>query len=174
MASAPLPVTGSPSGAAAHRLFLLFTLGEQRFALPARDIVEVLPLLPLKPIPQAPAWVSGVFAYRGQVVPVMDVSHLALGEPAVRRTSTRVVLAQYRDGRCLGLILEHVSDTLRCDPAEFKHYGLDNPHARYLGPVREDAQGLLQWISVNELLDERVRLLLFGADHASLLAEGNP
>ncbi|MNR68201.1 hypothetical protein D3C85_1926230 [compost metagenome] len=50
---------------------------------------------------------------------------------------------------------------MRCDPADFQPYGLDNPQARYLGPVREDAQGLLQWVRVAELLDDQVRALLY-------------
>lgn len=168
MASATVAGATLPNRSAGM-LFLLFTLGEQRFALPARAVIEVLPRVPLKPIPQAPHWVGGVFAYRGQVVPVIDVRALALGEPAVPRTSTRVVLVQARPGQALGLVLEHVNETLRCDPAEFKPYGVDNPQARYLGPIREDARGLLQWISVDELLDERARALLYAADNAALL-----
>jgi len=164
-----MKVTPAPMSTSAGTLFLLFTLGEQRFALPARAIVEVLPLLPLKRVPHAPAWVGGVFAYRGKVVPVIDVRALALGEPAVRRTSTRVVLVNYRQGQCLGLVLEHVSETLRCDPAEFKPYGMNNADARYLGPIREDARGLLQWITVDELLDERAQALLYAPQSAALL-----
>lgn len=173
MASPRIPGAAAPRGKPAGVLFLLFTLGEQRFALPARDIVEVLPLLPLKPIPQAPAWVGGVFAYRGQVVPVIDVCALTLGSPAVGRTSTRLVLVQHgpAPARCLGLVLEHVSETLRCDPAEFKPYGLRNDQAPYLGPIREDERGLLQWITVGELLDDRARALLYAADNAALLGE---
>lgn len=174
MASARMNASGPGKVKSGGTLFLLFTLGEQRFALQARAIVEVLPLLPLKPVPHAPAWVGGVFAYRGKVVPVIDVRALALSEPAARRTSTRIVLVNYRQGLCLGLVLEHVSETLRCDPAEFKPYGLANPEARYLGPIREDARGLLQWITVDELLDERVQALLYAADNAALLdGEGN-
>ncbi|WP_263260714.1 chemotaxis protein CheW [Pseudomonas sp. RIT-PI-S] len=169
MASPPENGAVTPVGKPAGMLFLLFTLGEQRFALPARDIVEVLPLVPLKPIPHAPSWVGGVFAYRGQVVPVIDVRALALGAPAVRRTSTRVVLVSHAPGQTLGLVLEHASETLRCDPAQFKPYGLHNAQARYLGPIREDERGLLQWISVGELLDERARSLLYTPDNAGLL-----
>ncbi|WP_426149973.1 chemotaxis protein CheW [Pseudomonas sp. DC3000-4b1] len=150
-------------------LFLLFSLGEQRFALPAREVVEVLPLLPLKPIPRAPGWVAGVFSYRGQVVPVIDLCHLALGSPARQRTSTRVVLVNYPGNHCLGLVLEQASQTLRCDLTEFKPYGLLSPDAPYLGPIREDAQGLLQRISVEDLLDERARTLLFAPENAALL-----
>jgi chemotaxis-related protein WspB len=170
-----------PSGPIAPRtaqrggvLFLLFTLGEQRFALPAREVVEVLPLVALKAIPQAPSWVGGVFAYRGQVVPVIDLCQMALGSPAIRRTSTRLVLVNYPPGQCLGLVLEHASETLRCEPDEFKPYGLSNPRTPYLGPIRQDPRGLLQWITVGELLDEQARSLLYCADNANLLGEGKP
>jgi chemotaxis-related protein WspB len=64
-------------------------------------------------------------------------------------------------GQWLGLILEQATDTLRCNPQDFQPYGLDNREAPYLGPVREDAQGLVQWVRVNDLLDDGVRALLF-------------
>ncbi len=151
-----------PAGVAApnNRLFLVFHIGDERYALPATDVVEVLPRLPLKPIAQAPDWVAGVFAHRGQVVPVIDVSAMTFGKTAVARTSTRLVLVNYR-GQLLGLMLEQASDTLRCNPADFQPYGLDNRDAPYLGPVRKDQHGLLQWISVDELLSPAVSALIF-------------
>ncbi|WP_095189413.1 chemotaxis protein CheW [Pseudomonas sp. Irchel 3E19] len=147
-------------------LFLLFRIGSERYALRATEVAEVLPRLPLKPIARAPQWVAGVFAYRGAVVPVIDLSALTFGQPAEARTSTRLVLVHYRPDQAqpaqwLGLILEQATDTLRCDPEDFQPYGLDNREAPYLGPVREDAQGLVQWVRVNDLLDDSVRGLLF-------------
>ena len=149
-----------------HALFLVFRIGNERYALKAIEVAEVLPCLPLKPIPHAPAWVAGVFAYRGTVVPVIDLSALTFGAPAQARTSTRLVLVNYRpdetvETQLLGLILEQATDTLRCDPADFQHYGPDNRQTPYLGPVRKDEQGLLQWVRVGDLLDDRVRALLF-------------
>ncbi|MGE7960008.1 chemotaxis protein CheW [Pseudomonas sp. NPDC089530] len=149
-----------------NALFLVFRIGTERYALQAVEVAEVLPRLQLKPIPRAPAWVAGVFAHRGSVVPVIDLCALTFGEPARQRTSTRLVLVHYRQqaeqpARLLGLILEQATDTLRCDPQDFKAYGLDNRHAPYLGPVYEDAQGLLQWVRVDDLLDAQVRALLF-------------
>ncbi|WLG96880.1 chemotaxis protein CheW [Pseudomonas sp. FP198] len=152
--------------AARQALFLVFCIGNERYALQAIDVVEVLPRLPLKPIARTPSWVAGVFAWRGRVVPVLDLCALTFGQAAEARTSTRLVLVNYRPqaqqaAHVLGLILEQATDTLRCDPADFKPYGLDNPQAPYLGPVREDAQGMLQWVRVNDLLDESVRAVLF-------------
>ena len=84
---------------AAQSLFLVFRIGNERYALQAIEVAEVLPRLPLKPIPQAPHWVAGVFAYRGAVVPVIDLSALTFGRPAQARTSTRLVLVHYRPER---------------------------------------------------------------------------
>ena len=150
-------------------LFLAFHVGSERYALKATEVAEVLPRLPLKPIAHAPGWVAGIFAHRGVMVPVIDLSALTFGTAAQARTSTRLVLVNYQpqpwvEARWLGLILEQATDTLRCDPAEFQPYGLDNPQAPYLGPVREDAQGLMQWIGVNDLLTDDVRALLFSAE----------
>ena len=153
---------------AKQSLFLVFRIGDERYALQAIDVAEVLPRVPLKPIAKAPAWVAGVFAYRGAVVPVIDLSALTFGRPAQARTSTRLVLVHYRadetaPAQLLGLILEQATDTLRCHPSQFQPYGLDNREAPYLGPVREDAQGLLQWVRIADLLDDSVRALLFPA-----------
>ncbi|WP_122755680.1 chemotaxis protein CheW [Pseudomonas viridiflava] len=150
-------------------LFLVFHIGSERYALKATEVAEVLPRLPLKPIAHAPSWVAGIFAHRGALVPVIDLSALTFGTAAQARTSTRLVLVNYQpqpwvESRRLGLILEQATDTLRCDPAEFQPYGLENPQARYLGPVREDALGLMQWIGVNDVLTDDVRALLFSAE----------
>ena len=170
--SAPL---AKPAGVAApnNRLFLVFHIGDERYALPATDVVEVLPRLPLKPIAQAPDWVAGVFAHRGQVVPVIDISAMTFGKTAVARTSTRLVLVNYR-GQLLGMLLEQASDTLRCDPADFQPYGLDNRDAPYLGPVRQDESGLLQWLSVDDLLSPAVYALLFPASDDGVCEQVSP
>ncbi|KPY08048.1 CheW domain-containing protein [Pseudomonas coronafaciens pv. oryzae] len=156
--------TGPP--VTANKLFLLFCIGEDRYALEATEIAEILPRVKLKKIARAPHWVAGIFAHRGEIVPVIDISALNCGQPAHARTSTRMILVNYRydDARpaqLLGLILEQATETLRCPVSQFKAYGLDNRLSPYLGPVREDEKGLLQWIHVQELLSEPVRELLY-------------
>ncbi|WP_122665252.1 chemotaxis protein CheW [Pseudomonas viridiflava] len=159
---------GSSSVAPKNRLFLLFRIGDERYALEAVEIAEVLPRLPLKVIARAPHWVAGILAHRAQMIPVIDLAALAFGQSARSRTSTRLVLVHYRvdarqPKRLLGLIIEQATDMLRCAPDEFRDYGLDNPDAAYLGPVREDASGLVQWIGIQDLLSDQVRELLYPA-----------
>ena len=93
-------------------MFLLFHLGKDRYVLEARHVIEVLPLLELKKIPEAPRGVAGMFSYRGRPVPAIDLNELTLGQPAAQCLSTRIIIINYPDesGRLhpLGLIAERI------------------------------------------------------------------
>ncbi|KAF1054997.1 MAG: hypothetical protein GAK43_00532 [Stenotrophomonas maltophilia] len=150
------------------RLYLEFRLGTDRYALDVRQIVEVQPVARFKQVPEAPAWVAGLHLYRGELLPVLDLSSIACGRPSAQHTSTRLVLVEYRRSadaapQRLGLILEHASHTVRRDPQAFRDYGLERGEARYLGPVLEDEDGLLQQVEIDELLPEGVRAMLIDA-----------
>ena len=134
-------------------LFLLFQLGSERYAIEAQSAVEVVPLLALKPIPQSPPGVAGVFNYRGRPVPVIDLCALTLGRPAREQLSTRIIIlrcaldvpgaapgipnAERGDGRpelrLLGVIAERATELLR--------RGGRGPGAEPANPERSRAAG---------------------------------
>lgn len=169
----------APTAAAGRRLYLLFRIGDDRYALDAADVAEVLGLRVLKQVPGAPSWVAGMLDRRGAVVPVIDMSALAGRGAAAAVTSTRLALVRYRPGprmdeRLLGLILEQATETAHFDPAAFQPSGLDNPDARYLGPVLNDGQGMVQAVTVDDLLPAPVRALLFPEASAGAADEARP
>jgi len=145
-------------------LFLLFHLGQERYALEARRVVEVVPLLALTRMPHAPRGLAGIFNYRGQPVPALDLCELALGHPAIERMSTRIIIVNYAtaDGpQLLGLIAEQATDMLRKEARDFVQSGVNIDGAPYLGPVLMDAGGAIQWVLEQNLLPEQVRSFLF-------------
>lgn len=147
-------------------LFLVFRLGQDHYALDTAQLAEVLPMIPLKSIPRAPAPVAGVFDYHGVAVPVIDLSELALGRPAPPRLSTRLLVARYpdpgREPRLLGLLAEHATGTVRREASDFEDTGVSSEGAPYLGPVTRHGDKLLQRIDVEMLIPEALRALLFG------------
>lgn len=146
-------------------LFIVFQLGDHRYAFDASQVEEILPLVGIKPVPQAPGGVAGIFNYRGAPVPVIDLGELTLGRPAPRRLSTRIIVVHYAndngDKRLLGLIAEKAMETVRRDTNEFVSTGVSSDRIVYLEPVATDAHGLLQWIDVKKLLPTSVRDVLF-------------
>jgi chemotaxis-related protein WspB len=146
-------------------LFLLFQLGNDRYALDASRVVEVVPLLELKQLPQAPRGVAGIFKYRGRPVPAVDLCALTLGRPASERLSTRIIIVNYADDsgtqHLLGLIAEHVTEMLRKDASDFVDSGVRLSEAPHLGPILMDDKNPVQWIDERRLLPDPVRNLLF-------------
>lgn len=146
-------------------LFLVFRLDNDRYALPAKSVVEVVPMVSLKRLPQAPKGIAGVLNYRGTPVPAVDISQLALGRPALERLSTRLVIVRCStsngEPRLLGLIAEHATELLRKAPDSLAAAGVRIRGAPYLGPVFMDANGPIQLILEQHLLSEPVRERLF-------------
>lgn len=146
-------------------LFLVFELGEGRYALDAEAVEQVLPLVRITAIPGSPRGIAGTFNYAGSPVPVVDLVDLALARPAAARLDTRLIVANYpvSEGqhRRLGLIAERVTTTIRRNADEFVESGVTSPGAPYLGPVTTDAHGLIQRIEIRKLLPAAVADVLF-------------
>jgi chemotaxis-related protein WspB len=146
-------------------LFLLFQLGPDRYALDTRRVVEVVPLLDFKELPNAPKGVAGLFNYRGQPVPAVDLSLLTLGRPALRLLSTRIVVMalpdEYGRDHLLGLVAEQATEVIRKQDQDFVEIGVKVGAAPYLGPVLMDSGRPIQWIHEQRLLSESLRNLLF-------------
>ena len=146
-------------------LFLLFQLGHDRYALQTAQIVEVLPRVICKAIPGAPLEVNGVFSYHGAPVPLIDLVALASGTPAEARMSTRVILVDYIDKtgekHLLGLLAPRATEMIRREENEWVDSGVALEGAPYLGPVTQDAAGIIQRIEINQVLSDSVREMLF-------------
>ena len=146
-------------------LFLLFQVGSTRYALEASRVVEVLPLVQLAPLPNAPAAVAGVLNYRGQPVPALDLTRVTSDTAAAERLSTRILVIQHPDSlgrpRLLGLIAEHATGMLQTEPPAFVEPAVRLQQAPYLGPVLLDPKGPIHLLREQRLLSAPDRDLLF-------------
>jgi purine-binding chemotaxis protein CheW len=86
---------------------LVFSLGQQRFALPVHQVATVVPRASLTPLPGAPRDLIGMLRLRGALFPVIDI-RARLGLPAAApRIGDCIVLMQTTE-RTVGLIVESV------------------------------------------------------------------
>src|SRR4051794_7179766 len=79
-------------------LLLTFRAAESFYAVDVSRVVEVVPRIDLRRLPHAPAFLAGVFDYRGMVVPVVDLGVLLGSESCADRLSTRIILVDSRPG----------------------------------------------------------------------------
>lgn len=142
---------------------MVFHIGADRYALPLWAVARVVPAAALKAIPRAPAWVAGLLDLHGEPVPVIDLSSLAGVPPAQLWYDSRIILVDYPLGdgatRPLGLLAEHVVGVDAVDGEALLEPGVAG--ASFLGRVAASAAGMLQLVSLDQLLAPDVRALLF-------------
>jgi chemotaxis-related protein WspB len=146
---------------------LLFEVAGQRYGLDIAQVVKVLPYVQLRSLPSVPDYVAGVFCYRDQMVPVIDLSQLIRGKPVAAMLSTRIVLVKHpgqpgQSGRVLGLLAERATDGLNDVATEPIASGIAVPEAPYLGGLSVAGVGsMIQYVKVENLLSEDLRQRLF-------------
>ena len=148
-------------------LLLTFTVAGEPYALDVGAVIELVPRVELRAIPHAPAYLAGLLAYRGEVVPVIDLGLLLGSSASANRLSTRIILvksapaAQNRgngprdaegDGAgMIGLIAEQVIDLVPVEPERVVPAPMHLPQAPYLDSVARIDGGFVPLIAVAKL-----------------------
>jgi chemotaxis-related protein WspB len=158
---------------AAPILYLVLRVGDDRYALEASQVTEIVPLVRLKALPGAPVGAAGLMNYRGTALPVVDLNLLVTGTMTPATEAARIVVVRYlADGRsagdaAIGLLVPETRDTLRLDPDGFAEPGVAADGAPYLGQVLATPDGVLQRVTVRALLSNELREALHRATEAA-------
>jgi chemotaxis-related protein WspB len=151
-------------------LFLLFQAGNDAYALEAQRVREVIPRVLLRECPGAPAFVAGLFNYRGVVVPVLDFCRLLQRPPCRPRLSTRILLmtggeAAPHCSRLLGLMVESLIKTMEAEEQVFSQAGVAAGQAPFLGAIFCDGERLIQRLIPDRLLSAETAALLLAGEN---------
>jgi purine-binding chemotaxis protein CheW len=89
-------------------------VGEETFALPVRQVQEILRVAELTRVPHAPYPVRGVTNMRGYVLPVVDL-RLRLGLSSQELGERHRVMVIASRGRLVGLLVDGVDQVVQID-----------------------------------------------------------
>lgn len=137
-------------------LVLLFYVGNHCYALESSCVVEVVPLVALKPLQPAPDQVAGVFYYRNHLVPVIDLCRLLRGTPSHSYLSTRIILVEQPNlatpSPVWGLMAERVTETLKINDDNVSHASTAVSTTPYLGRIITNDEKMIQFIHLDRLI----------------------
>ena len=142
---------------------LAFRAADMRFALALSHVVQVLHDCRPRPVPFAPAAVTGLIRYAGELIPVVDLGLLLGFAPAAMRGSTRLIVIRIALplARMFAVRAEEVLDLIQIGP---RARGLDLAENRWLGEHILDDAHTAQLIDPEALLPDDLRALYF--EHA--------
>ena len=146
-------------------LFIVFKAGNANYALEARKVIEVVPLVTLRACPGAPAYIVGLANYRGTGVPIVDLGRLVGGAPCAVYLSTRIILTPYAGGvdqqRVIGLLAETVTNTVEREEADFSQDNVAVPGTSCLGKLAVSGTGFIQRVVIAQLVPKELEQMLF-------------
>ncbi|MBU6427903.1 MAG: chemotaxis protein CheW [Cyanobacteria bacterium REEB65] len=92
--------------------FVTFALATEAYAIGISDVQEIIPLLPIIRIPEAPPWVEGLVDLRGTILPVLDL-RLRFGMPPADDEVGRCIIVATIEGQPVGLMVDAVREVAR-------------------------------------------------------------
>jgi chemotaxis-related protein WspB len=137
-------------------LVLLFQVDNDFYALQGSRVVEVIPKVNLRKLHHVPEYAAGLFNYRGQIVPVVDICCLLRGTSSRYSFNTRIIMVDYgeirQNRKYVGLIAEKVTETLHKTDSDFVDSGINIKEAPYLGKILVNEKGMIHYIELDKLL----------------------
>lgn len=99
------------AGSADATQLVVFRIEKSEYALPVANVGEILRMVAIAPVPEAPAWLPGVINLRGKVIPVIDL-RIRLGLPSVPVGLNTPIIVAETEGQMVGLVADSVSELL--------------------------------------------------------------
>ena len=75
-----------------------YRVGDRRLVSQFGEVVEILSMPPVTPVPGAQPWMLGVGNIRGNLLPIVDLRQFLEGERTVLHESQRVLIVRQPDG----------------------------------------------------------------------------
>ena len=94
-----------------RRQLVVVRLGDHEYGLAAEAVVQVLRMVAIRPVPESPAWLSGVINLRGRTTPILDLRTRLGLPPETPGLSDHIVILGSKD-TTLGLIVDAVLEVL--------------------------------------------------------------
>ena len=89
-----------------------FKLGDEEFGVDILKVQEIIRMMPITRVPNAPVFVEGVINLRGKVIPVIDMRKRFGLSPCERDNQTRIEVMDL-EGQIVGFVVDAVSEVLR-------------------------------------------------------------
>ncbi len=91
--------------------YLTFALGQEEYGIEILKVREIIGMMGITSVPQAPHEVKGVINLRGKVIPVIDL-RLKFGMEEIEHTPETCIIVVTIDEVMMGVIIDRVNEVL--------------------------------------------------------------
>ena len=132
----------------------VFALADKEYGVDISQVLEVIRMREITPVPDAADSVAGVISLRGKVIPVVGLrKKLGLEEKALSKLNRMIIT--HVNSHTVGVIVDSVSDVLSIEEAEITPPDEILKKAKYLIGVGKTGKRLILLVEMEKLLSEK-------------------
>jgi purine-binding chemotaxis protein CheW len=96
-----------------------FRIGREDFGVPISAVHEIVRMMEVTQVPDAPDYIEGVINLRGKIIPVVDLRKRFGEREILKNKKNRIVVAEI-NGRQIGLMVDSASEVLKIPAGEIE------------------------------------------------------
>lgn len=103
--------------------YLTFSIAGQEYGISILKVKQIIELIPITPIPEAPPYVKGVINLRGMIIPLVDLrARLGIQEGGCTDRTCIIVVETTKNGANIltGMVVDSVSEVLHIKGADIE------------------------------------------------------
>nr|WP_320114026.1 chemotaxis protein CheW [uncultured Desulfuromonas sp.] len=140
---------------------IIFTLDELDCAIALEAVEQVVRMVEITPLPEAPALVQGIINVQGAVVPVVDLrQRFGMDQRPITLTD-QLIIVRWAE-RVLALKIDSVREVCLCPEETLTSSDAIFPHLPFLDGVVTSADGLILIHDLDQLLSESDYQIIHG------------
>ncbi len=141
-------------------LLLNLNIGKEHYAIRASQVIEIIPSIQLEKVPLVESSIKGIFNYRGNPTPVIDLCELFENRSCNKNLSSRIIIIDYKtdknESRPVGLIAESVTDVTQCNQQDIESSGISSLENPFLGDIYKHNNEIIQLIDTHKVLPHSI------------------
>jgi purine-binding chemotaxis protein CheW len=94
-----------------------FRVGNETFGVPIQSVHEIVRMMDITNVPDAPIYIEGVINLRGKIIPVVDLRK-RFGEKEIKASKKNRILVAEIGTKMVGLVVDSASEVLKLPPSD--------------------------------------------------------
>jgi purine-binding chemotaxis protein CheW len=94
-----------------------FRVGSETFGVPINSVHEIVRMMDITVVPDAPVYIEGVINLRGKIIPVVDLRK-RFGEKEIKSSKKNRILVAEIGSKMVGLVVDAASEVLKMPPSD--------------------------------------------------------
>lgn len=141
--------------------WVLFSLGEEEYAVVATQVQEIVRGTSITPIPNMPHFVKGICHLRGKIVPILDLKNRFGIQGEADAAKARIIVA-HLDAQLVGFSVDSVTGVLHIAPSSVEEVPASLPKVdvEYIHGVAKLPNRLVLLLNLDKMLSNMEKLIL--------------